>query len=87
MVLNRPETWKGLWARINTKMKEERSVIDYMISTHGLYNEITYMTVDEEECYKLTGKTPSDHNTIILSTSVIAASRMKENGEVKCPGE
>ena len=51
IVLNRTEKCKGLWTRINTKRKEERSVIDYMISTQELYNEITDMTVDEEECY------------------------------------
>ena len=83
IVLNRTEKCKGLWTRINTKRKEERSVIDYMISTQELYNEITDMTVDEEECYKLTGKTPSDHNTIILNTSVIPVHKMKENRKVK----
>ena len=54
-----------------------------MISTQELYNEITDMTVDEEEFYKVTGKTPSNHNTIILNISVIPVTRMKENRKVK----
>ena len=48
-----------------------------------MYNEILKMKVDEDECYKLSGKNPSAHNTIILNTMLAQQHSIKEKMEVK----
>ena len=68
VIINETAKCEGQWTRMNTKRQSERSIIDYIITTQDMYNEILEMKVDEDECYKLSGKNPGDHNTIILNT-------------------
>ena len=83
VIINETEKCEGQWTRVNTKRQSERSVIDYIITTQDMYNEVLEMKVDEDECYKLSGKNPSDHNTIILNTMLAQQQSIKEKREVK----
>ena len=70
VVLNKTDKCQGTWTRVNTKNEKEMSVIDYIITTNEMYNNVKDMIIDKEGCYKVKGKNESDHNTIILNTEV-----------------
>ena len=66
-ILNRQTVCKGLWTRVNTRNKEEKSVLDYALCTKTLTPYITKMTIDEDEHHRLTGKSRTDHNTFLIT--------------------
>lgn len=71
VLVNRTEKCIGLWTRVNTKNKDEKSILDYVITNMSVYEDINRMVVDEEETYKLTkymkkGPIETDHNKITL---------------------
>ena len=51
---------------MNTKNENEKSIIDYALCTQALYTNINTIIIDEEENYKLNGKSKTDHNSIII---------------------
>ena len=72
-ILSKSPKCKGKWTRINTKNENEKSIIDYPLCTQALYTNL--ITIDEEENYKLNGRSKTDHNSIIIkinkSTSMV----------------
>ena len=52
------------WTRENRTKPSERSVIDYIITTEDSNQRIKDTHIDKEKELLLTGKKPSDHNTI-----------------------
>ena len=68
-LLNSTQACKGLWTRVNTKNHEERSVLDYALSSKSLETQVKSMTIDEEGHHRLEGANPTDHNTITLQVS------------------
>ena len=56
----------SIWTRVNTKNENEKSIIDYALCTQALYANFNTITIDEEENYKLNGRSKTDHNSIII---------------------
>ena len=52
VVLNKTDKCQGTWTRVNTKNEKEKSVIDYIITTNEMYDNVKDMIIDEEGCYK-----------------------------------
>ena len=69
---------KGIWTRVNRKNNRERSVIDYIIMTDEIAQEIRTIHIDEEGIYRLKGKEETDHNTILVETSIPTNSRTEK---------
>ena len=67
IIMNRSELCKGKITRKHTKKETEISAIDFVLATRETKTWITEMIIDEDEMWKITGKNPSDHNTILLS--------------------
>ncbi len=63
------------WTRQNRKKPDERSVIDYIITTKKSAHKITHTRVDINGTHLLSGKEKSDHNTILFE--------MKNNQQLK----
>ena len=61
---------EGLYTRINTKKPDEKSVLDYIIVTKQLYEDVLTMKIFEKGEHKVKGQIPSDHNTILLKLNV-----------------
>ncbi len=76
MVLNKKPD-HGMWTRVNRKNLQERSIIDYIITTEGSKKNFTNVIVDEEGALRLKGKNESDHNTITTTIKVNQAKRPK----------
>ena len=69
-VMNKEEVCTGKVTRQNRKKDTEKSAIDFVLATENVEAKINKMTIDEEGNYLLTGKTASDHNSIILDMSL-----------------
>ena len=63
-ILNKSPKCKGKWTRVNTN--NEKSIIDYAPCIQALYTNLITITIDEEQSYKLNGKSKTDHNSIII---------------------
>ena len=57
----------GLWTRVNTKNKEEKSIIDYILIQKEDIQNCVDIEVDEQETNKITGENKTDHNTIFMT--------------------
>lgn len=68
-LVNRSEVCIGLWTRENTQNPNQRSVLDYVLTSKAITQHITSMVIDEEKVHQLQGKKPSDHNTILLKVN------------------
>ena len=60
----KPDTTK--WTRQNRNNTEEKSVIDYIITTPKTAMTTTETIVDEEGAYRIKGNKESDHNTLLM---------------------
>ena len=69
-MINETDKCVGKWTRINSKNKEEKSILDYVITTKEVYQQTENMIIDEQELLKLSGSKPSDHNTILLEINI-----------------
>ena len=56
----------GNWTRVNICNNNEKSIIDYGLSSSKLTSMISKVIIDEPQEYKLKGKKYSDHNTFII---------------------
>ena len=54
----------GMWTRVNRNKPEERSVIDYIITSHNITNNIIESMTDNLDLYIIKGKNRTDHNVI-----------------------
>ena len=69
MILNTTENHQGTWTRVNRKNNNERSVIDYIITSRPLQNRIIDSATDTDNMYKIAGINPTDHNVITATIS------------------
>ena len=60
----------GLWTRVNRNNTEERSVIDYIITTETIERNTTSLIIDKEGTLRIKEKKESDHNTILMAIKV-----------------
>ena len=65
-ILNKGPKCKDKRTRINRKNENEKSTIDYALCTQALYTNLNTIKIDEEENYKLNGKSKTDHNSVII---------------------
>ena len=70
VMLNSSNKCEGLYTRVNAKIPDEKSVLDYIIVTKQLYEDVHTMKIFEMGEHKVEGKIPSDHNTISLKLNV-----------------
>ena len=72
IIVNKTEKCKGKWTRVqHTKKNEEKSILDYVVTNQGIYEDIIEMKIDEDKIYKLTNykrkeAVETDHNTILI---------------------
>ena len=66
-LLNLDPKCNGKITRQNTKNKDEYSAIDFVVCNHSITKAIKEMKIDEEGLHKISGKNPTDHNTITIS--------------------
>ena len=59
-----------IWTRVKRKNTDEKSVIDYIITTDKIAQQIQEVNVDQHGLYRLKGKEESDHNTILMTVNL-----------------
>ena len=69
-IVNTKENHTGSWTRVNRKKVNERSIIDYIITSKALSNQITESSTDENCSLLIQGKNPTDHNTLTATLSI-----------------
>ena len=68
---------KGAWTRSRKRLNTtERSIIDYVIMTKNMSNNLSMVHVDEDGLFKLKGKEETDHNTIIVEVELPTAPKI-----------
>ena len=68
--LNKNQKCIGKVTRENTSNAQERSAIDFVVSTQNVEKRLVSMLIDEQGIYKVKGKKESDHNTIITEFQI-----------------
>ena len=59
---------KGLWTREDRKHPEkQKSIIDYILLSQNLAENVTDIIVDEVGTYRIKGRTHSDHNSLLVT--------------------
>ena len=69
-ILNKSDKCKGKVTRENTKNMNEKSAIDFVVSTKEISRSLISMEIDEEGIYKIRGNKNTDHNTIIINIEI-----------------
>ena len=64
VTVNTRKEHTGMWTRVNRKNPNEKSVIDYIITSKALSDQIIESSTDETGVLLIQGKNPTDHNTI-----------------------
>lgn len=86
-MMNESHKCQGKYTRVNTAITTEKSIIDYIFADENLEKAIQNVIIDEEGKYKITGRKPSDHNTIVINielpreTTPINKNREMETGK------
>ena len=65
--INISESHVGTWTRINMRNANEKSVIDYTITTDNLNDRIVESETDENNTLNINGKHPTDHRAITMT--------------------
>ena len=82
-ILNNTEICHGKITRVNRKKPSEKSAIDFVFASPEAKTMITHMTIDEEEKFVMAGKSPSDHNSIIVELQINKIEKQKQQKRVK----
>ena len=69
-IMNKTEKCDGRITRQNSKNQNEKSAIDFVLSSTGAYDLIEKVTVDETGLHRMKGKCDSDHNSIIIDMNI-----------------
>ena len=69
-IINKCEKCDGKITRQNTKNLQEKSAIDFVITSEMAEKWIQKMKIDEKGIAKIKGKQASDHNTITLELNI-----------------
>ena len=82
VLMNRSEKCSGKITRRNTKNHNEFSAIDFVLSTQSVEKWIKQIVIDEQGLYKISGKNPTDHNTIIIDMEIPKLDHIKPTKRV-----
>ena len=82
VLMNTSAKCKGKWTRINPNNPKERSIIDYIITTEEINNNVESIEINASDVLKIKRKKQSDHNTITLKLN-IPVRQMKTREKVK----
>ena len=77
--MNEEEKCKGQVTRINTKNKEEKSAIDFIVVNNTVEKWIKQMPIDEEGLIRIRGKNDTDHNTISIEMEIKDIEKIKKD--------
>ena len=76
-VINTMEKHQGTWTRQNRKNSNEKSIIDYIITSNHLAAKVLESTTEDGTTNLIRGNNPTDHN-IITATLDIAVKRERK---------
>ena len=77
-VLNRSEKCKGVITRQNRKKEDEKSAIDFIVSTYDAAQWIKDIVIDEMGDFRLKGVNESDHNSILINVEIAKPQELKQ---------
>ena len=66
-VINQTEKCTGKITRVNRSKTDEKSAIDFLLTSRNITHEVKEMIIDEDGNFLLSGKSPSDHNSIVMT--------------------
>ena len=69
-LLNNSEKCSGIVTWQNTKNQNEKSAIDFVLSSRSFEPNIQEVRIDEDGHFRLRGKKDSDHNTILVKVNI-----------------
>jgi hypothetical protein len=69
-LMNKSEKCTGKITRQNTKNKNEKSAIDFVVASAQAETWLQHMKIDEEGLMKIKGKNETDHNTIHVGIKI-----------------
>ena len=81
-LLNGTDKCTGKVTRLNDA-KNEKSAIDFVLTSASLQNAVESMLIDEEGLHRITGLNSSDHNTIILSMNMNEIQKVRTQRKTK----
>ena len=61
------EANRGIWTRENRTNPEEKSIIDYILTSQTLKEKVQETIVDEQGTHRIKGRKESDHNIILIT--------------------
>ena len=76
--LNLSDKCTGKITRVNRSNINEKSAFDFILSSSEITHNIESMLIDEDENFLLTGKAPTDHNSIILKVNIEKISKREK---------
>jgi hypothetical protein len=79
MTVNARKEHTGMWTRVNRKNPNEKSVIDYIITSKALLDQIIESSTDEAGILLIQGKNPTDHNTITVTINTKTKNETKKS--------
>ena len=68
----------GKWTRQNRHKSDEKSIIDYIITTKAIAENVNEVIVDEKGLHRIKGKKETDHNTIITEINTGIKTEIKK---------
>ena len=66
------------WTRVKRKDNKERSIIDYVLMSNRMAQSTKRIEIDDIGLFRLKGKEESDHNSILVETSVPYTSKIEK---------
>ena len=69
-IMNGKSMCKGTITRQNRRKEDEKSAIDFVLTTQAAEKWVKKMLIDEDGVHRITNKNDSDHNTIIIDLRV-----------------
>ena len=82
IIMNESEKCNGKITRQNTKNENEYSAIDFVLTTETVEKWIKRMEIDENGIYKISGRNPTDHNTIVIDMCITNIDSIKPTKRV-----
>ncbi len=67
--VNTLNTHTGNWTRVNRKRPDEKSIIDYILISQPLTDNVIESNTDEHGIYRIAGENATDHNTITCTVN------------------
>ena len=83
MYVKNQDRVRGMWTRQNRTIKDEKSIIDYILIQEKYKDLIQNMEIDEEGSIRIKGKNETDHNTITATIQVAYKEETKKEKKLK----